>query len=515
MKSDNDDKNKGLENAAIAGAAAETIDRYGSAAKEYFVAYSGVDNENGKVLSKGLKSIAESKVNPDYITQNTKQQAGFAAEVMESANTNAENIINGSGERKVRTDDIGRVNDQLEDHVLTDSNGNIISGSGSQMKFVGSSPEAAFDKLKSKDFDKYFENDTPIDVPYDYYDGIIEKADTNIKQLEAQEKKLRDSGKTELADKKQKEIERCKKIKQNVRKSTVSNDEALFARKHPKLATAGMETKTAHRAGMEQAKIGGAISGSISIVKNIVSLAKGEKEVDEAAADVIKNTGEGAIKGYTMTFSGPVLKGTMQNSKHELARTLSNTSLPGNIAATTLNIGRVMKKYISGEIDGTECIDELGKDGFGMLGASLMGAINVSLLPAGAPAIAGVLSGLAASMFGYAAAAAIYSELRNSLKQAKLAHEERLRIEAECQEAVQMIQQYRDQMNALAEKYLSDKYQLMGDCFDSMDSAIIKNDVNGFIGANSMIMEAFSKKPLFGNMDEFDSLMMSDNAITL
>ena len=515
MNKDKDDKNKGLENAAIAGAAAETIDRYGSAAKEYFVAYSGVDNESGKTLSKGLKSNADSKVNPDCAEQNIKQQAGFAAEVMESANTNAENIINGSGKRKVRTDDIGRVNDQLEDHVIIDSNGNVIDGSGSQMKFVGNNSETAFDKLKSKDFDKYFENDTPIEVPSDYYDGIIQKADERIKGLEAQEKKLRESGKTELADKKRKEIERCKKIKQNVRKSTVSSEEAIFARKHPKLATASAVTKTAHRAGMAQAKTGAAVSGSISIVKNIVSLAKGEKEPDEAAADVIKSTGEGAVKSYVTAFSGTALKGAMQNSKYELARTLSKTSLPGNIAATTLNIGRVMKKYISGEIDGTECIDELGKDGFGMLGASLMGTINIGLLPAGAPAMVGVVSGIAASMFGYAAAAAIYGELRNSLTQAKLAREERLRIEAECEEAVQMIRQYRDQMNALVEEYLSNKHQLMGDCFDSMDSAIMENDVNGFIGANSKIMEAFAKKPLFGNMDEFEALMMSDNAITL
>lgn len=81
-----------LRNAGIAGAAYETVQRYGSAAKQHYAAYSGVDNEAGTTLVKGLKQIAEEKINPDYKFQNIHQQAGFAAEVKEVARTNAECI---------------------------------------------------------------------------------------------------------------------------------------------------------------------------------------------------------------------------------------------------------------------------------------------------------------------------------------------------------------------------------------------------------------------------------------
>ena len=106
-------RKKSIDLAAQAGAAQEVVQRYGSAEKGHLVAYSGKDNETGKRLTRGLKKIAQSKVNPEYQEQNIKQQAGFAAEDKYVARQNAEKIIAGKEERYSRTDDLGRVNDPL------------------------------------------------------------------------------------------------------------------------------------------------------------------------------------------------------------------------------------------------------------------------------------------------------------------------------------------------------------------------------------------------------------------
>ena len=98
---------------ALEGANFEAVQRYGNAAKQHYVAYSGIDNEAGKQLSKGLKSISKSRVNPDYQSQNIKQQAGFSAEVKSIARKNAQNIIDGKSNKFIRTDDFGNVNDPL------------------------------------------------------------------------------------------------------------------------------------------------------------------------------------------------------------------------------------------------------------------------------------------------------------------------------------------------------------------------------------------------------------------
>lgn len=220
-----DDYSEKLEDAALAGGAAETVRRYGSAIKEHSVAYYGVDNEAGVRLTKGLKSISESKINPDFADSNIKQQAGFSAEVKSTARGNAENIIRGRSTRFRRTDDLGMVNDPLRDVVEVDASGRVIPGSGSQMKFVGGDPEALLDKLTSPKYQKYADNNVPFMVADDDYaalmgtngnDGII---DRRIAELERQAKRTQESGNSSVAAQKRQEIAKLKQIKKDLKKA--------------------------------------------------------------------------------------------------------------------------------------------------------------------------------------------------------------------------------------------------------------------------------------------------------
>ena len=266
---DKNEKIKTLENAALEGAATEVVQRYGSAAKEHFVVYTGKDNETGEQLKRGLKDIAKSKVNQDYKEANLKQQAGFAAEQKYTARQNAESIINKEKTRVHNTDVKGSGDyDQLFDHIITDENGIVISQE--QMKFVGSNPKACLDKLASKKFQKYFDADATITIPSDYYDGIIEEANKSINSFEKQLKHAKETGNKELEKSLEEKIEKYKKIKESLKDSGVSNSEAMEARLHSKLSTAKDVVKVAHRAGVEQAAYGATIGGGISFIKRLV-----------------------------------------------------------------------------------------------------------------------------------------------------------------------------------------------------------------------------------------------------
>ena len=54
MSDNKDIKKKNLVNAAIVGATYDATQKYGAAIKQHFVAYSGIDNETGISLVKGL-----------------------------------------------------------------------------------------------------------------------------------------------------------------------------------------------------------------------------------------------------------------------------------------------------------------------------------------------------------------------------------------------------------------------------------------------------------------------------
>ena len=221
--------NEDILNAGIAGASYETVQRFGSAVKEHFVAYLGIDNEkkpDENELAKGLKKISEEKINPDFEFQNKHQQMGFSAEVKDVARTNAENIINRNPTRKIRTDDLKRKNDPYGDTVMLDANGKEIDGTEAQMKFIGASKSdpvhegdarRALNKLKSEKFKKYLDKDEKLDVPSDQYKQIIEEADAKIKYLSKQLEKQKEQGNTESVARIKGEIDKLEKIKCNLR----------------------------------------------------------------------------------------------------------------------------------------------------------------------------------------------------------------------------------------------------------------------------------------------------------
>ncbi|MBQ7568021.1 hypothetical protein IJT17_04375 [bacterium] len=508
----------GLLNAGIAGASYETVQRFGSAAKQHYVAYSGEDRELGTQLKKGLKSISLHKVNPEERYKNIHQQAGFSAEVKDVARTNAEKIIAGDTSRKVRTDDIGRVNDPLYDTVTVDANGDVIKGSGTQVKFIGASENdpsgagnasRALDSLQSKKFAKYLDADAKIEVPSDQYDKILQEADSRIEDLQKQLENRKNAGDTEEVKKLQERIAKLKKIKTNLRKSSVSQEEAVYAREHPELSTAKDIAKLSHRAGLETAKSAAVIGGSVSIVKNCVALVKGDIEPEDAIVNVAKETGTAAAIGYGTGYAGAALKGAMQNAKSAYVRTLAKTNLPATVVAVAVSATKILTRFFKGEIDGVQCLEDLGQEGAGMLSSAMFSVIGQALIPI--PVVGGLVGG----MVGYAFSSACYGVLTESLKNAKLAREERERVEKACSEHIAMIRQYRENMEAIISQYLVGSMDVFREAFFGIKNALAIGDVDWFIDSANGITEQFGGTVPFTDMNDFDCKMLSQTAFKL
>ena len=497
-----------VSNIAQAGAASEVVQRYGSAIKEHYVAYSGKDNETGEQLKKGLKDISKSKVHPDYKDSNLKQQAGFAAEDKYTARQNAEKIINKENTRVHNTDIKGSGDyNTLYDHIITDKNGNVIGQE--QMKFVGNSPKAELQKLASPKFQKYFDADATITVPSDYYQGIITEADNSIESFKKQIEHAKAEGNTELEKELEEKIKKYEKIKNSIKDSGITNDEAMEARLHPIISTTKDVIKISHKAGVEQAKYGAAISGSISLVKNLTAVVKGDISADEAACEVVKDTGKGIATSYVTAFTGSAIKGAMQNSSKEAIRNLSRTNLAATLVTVVVESSKSFGKYINGEIDGVECLEELGEKGTGLLSSAMYAIAGQVLIPI--PVIGGMLG----SMIGYSLGSSCYNELLKALKQAKISHAERQRIEKECLKLRSLIIQYRSEMEKYISEYLIDYITTFNDAFDKMNSAIGLNNIDDFISGANSITEKLNGNVKFTNYNEFESLMNSDSVLKI
>ena len=338
-------------------------------------------------------------------------------------------------------------------------------------------------------------------VPKDFYDGVKDELADRIKNLREQIESLKAGGNAEALTKRQAELAKLETIDKNLERSKVTSQEACDAYLNPKASTAKDIVNVAHRAGMEQLKMGAAIGGGMSLAKNVVDVFRGKKKIGDAAKSVAIDTSAAAVGAYGVAFTGAVIKGTSQNAASEYIRTLANSSLPAYIATATFEVGKTMTQFFRGKIDGLQCIEELGVKGYCMTSSALYAAIGQVAIPIP------VVGAMAGSMLGYIIGSASYKELKDSLRMAKLAREERIRVEKECEEAIALIRECRAELQANIDKYLKDETAFFDVALGSVKECLELGDIDGYIAGTNVLVRRFGGTPQYASKAEFDALM--------
>ena len=231
------------------------------------------------------------------------------------------------------------------------------------------------------------------------------------------------------------------------------------------------------------------------------------KSGEEAALAVVGDTTSAAAVSYTTAFGGAVIKGTMQNSGSVAVRSLEKTNLPGFIAESTIAVGKTLKSYFTGEIDGVQCLEQLGEKGYGMVNSAMYVAVGQATIPIP------VVGALVGSMLGYALSSASYGVLTQSLREAKVAREERIRIEAEVEQSISMLREYRAELEANISKYMKETRDFFDETFARMKSSLQTGDIDGYISTTNAITRKMGKRPLYDSFSQFDSMMISDEPL--
>ena len=512
MDEKTDKDKKKIENRKnLAGAASGmndiTSELYGQAAKGHVVAYTGVDNESGMILKRSLKKISHYKVNPNDANRNLHQQAGFSAEVKEQALENEESILKGSSHRTYRTDDLGSVNDTQYDLKRVGADGRVIPGTGVQMKFVGKDAEACLDKLKSAEYQKYYDANAKIMVPKDYYQGVLEHADERIAKLQKQLDHANASGKVELAAKHRSEIEKLKKIKESVAPSKITSKEAMYARTDPVMSTVKDIHRLSHDAGIQGAKTAAAIAGAISGTQAFIDVLRGKKSVSEATGDVASDTAKSAATGYAGNYLTVASKSVLQNSSSQIIQSLGHSNLPGVVASTVLSSVNAIGSWLSGDISGMECLNKMGYN-FGIIsGTSLYAGLGQVLIPFP------VVGALVGSMVGYIATGIMYDGLMKSWNELQRAREERRRVEAECERIKAAIRAYRAEMNQLWNQQFRNYKSNFERAFEEIGQALALGDIDPYLSGMNRIVETCGVEPEYKTKEEIYDAISDPNSI--
>lgn len=499
------DASKPAREAGVALAQTEVVGRYGSAGAEYIKGYTGVDNETGQVLAKGLKGIAKGKVHPEFAENNIKQQAGFSAEVATTSRDNAEAIINKSSTRTFRSDDLPQYgkNHSVVDRVQV-LDGKIIEGSQSQMKFVGDQKKLFNDitKLDGK-FARY--RGVKLELPSEQFDGAAEYCKQHAEELRRKALNAEQKGKFDAAQHLKEQADNYDQLAENVADSGLTTEQAIFYREHPKIATARDIAKTSHRAGMEGAKYGSIIGGCISVLTNAFAIAQEKKQLDEAVKDVAFDTGKAVAIGYSTAFTGSTIKGMMQQSQSQYARALSKTNAPTLALSVVISLGSSVKRFVAGEIDEAQLLEEIGEKGAGMLSSSMMAALGQIAIPV--PFVGAAVGG----MIGYSLSSMFYQSALDAAQQAKVAKANLARIQKIEAAARAEIEKQRTALENFMCKEFPELLRETEQLFIAIDHV---RDGDLFVDTINSYAELLGAQLQFKNQMEFD-IFMEDKKTSL
>ncbi|WRE84657.1 hypothetical protein KVD15_03075 [Helicobacter pylori] len=516
MKKDREKKQKysNITDATIMGSTAEESALYASANREHFSAWDR------------LEEISKRKINPNYTNQNINQQAGYSAEIKEQAHVNANNILAGKRERILQYDDLfsekkaqvkklfpnyatPSKNHELVDYVSVDEKGNVIPGTLTQSKFVGRNGEECFEKFLSKDYEKYLKNGMKMEIPKDFFGDFQKEANIKIKSLESQIAKQKDLGDFQKATKLEEKLQKCKTIKSHTRPASITKAEAIEARLNPKLSTAKDVTSVSHQAGMNAAQTSALIGGGVSLVTNVYECIANGKDPVKAIKHTLVDTAKDGALSYGSAFASSSLGGLMQSSANKIIQSLGKGSVPAMIVGACVANDTILGRYISGKIDGTELLKQLGKANTTLVSSWAMAVAGQALIPI--PVVGALIGGLVGAILSET----FFNAFLKAREEAKLARQRRIEIERECRELIKLLEIYQNQFKEVFEKYFHETTKFFNQSFNELERASYAGDADLAIAVNNKSREWLGQKALFDNKQEGWELIISNKDIRM
>ncbi len=247
----------------------------------------------------------------------------------------------------------------------------------------------------------------------------------------------------------------------------------------------------------------------IVFIKNIIDYCEGKKSHDETIISLVGNTTSPTALKYSKALDVYQIKNVTAISKSSVKDTIGKIAKPLKIVINIAEITKIIYDYFSGEIDGAECLEKLGRKGYCVLNTSIYAALGQAAIPIP------FLGGFIGSIFGYILSSSSYNILLQSLQEAKIARSERIRIERESAKAVAMLREYRAYLEQLIEQYLSDQKAIFNSIFDDIKNTLSIGDIDGYIYATNKITETMGKSPLYRDIGEFEKIMTQKGIIKI
>lgn len=245
------------------------------------------------------------------------------------------------------------------------------------------------------------------------------------------------------------------------------------------------------------------------IINSVIDVCRGKKSTEQAVKELLKQCKDVTVLRIENTARKKI-DDFISQSGIDGVQELSEKEFSDRLICSSKGIALKVVHFCKGDISLQEFVDTLSDTGIYEVAKDALGALGIPKL-LHVDSVDAIWQ-MSADAVAYAAMTALLQELLQALEDEQLAHERRIQIEKECAETVSSITKYRTDMERVVSDYLKERYEAFEIGFAAMDQAILDNDVNGYIRGNAAIQKALGYDVQFTTQEEFDDLMISDEA---
>lgn len=260
---------------------------------------------------------------------------------------------------------------------------------------------------------------------------------------------------------------------------------------------------------------------AFQITDNVMDLLDGKKNFGDAAKDIALNTAKNSAVTYTKRQGAEMATAAFKELSKLAEKEIQNkllregaTSILGKLANSNAlmqvadvayDIGKSFKRWINGEISGTEFLQEIGQKGTGVIVSGVFATLGT--------AVAGPIGTAIGSAVGYFATNLLYGSVMQAFEEAEISRKRYEIIHAFCEESIREMEIQRLEFERKVAQFLSNRQAVIDKSLNDFDEAIRNDDMTAMSAALNEIAMEFGGELQFKNRAEFDKFMLDKNSV--
>lgn len=270
--------------------------------------------------------------------------------------------------------------------------------------------------------------------------------------------------------------------------------------------------------------VNSAIPLTTEAVRKLINVAQGKESLSDAAKEMGKTTVKVAVAGGTNRLLVDVISSQLENSSSAALKSIARSNQVAQIIAVAAIVQESAVKYINGEIDGKEFIDEVGVKGAtmvagmigGQVGREIGGIIGAAIGTAAIPIpgvgtgvgyvageVVGQVLGVIITTVSCSAIVSVYNTSRH-LNDYKLKESQIRRLESD---ALREMENQRGKFREIVER----EYKVWDETIQSGFEQILRSaceetyNLQGVTDGLDKILSLFGKQVRFSTLEEYES----------